>query len=84
MQVLREISSQTAESTAATSSSIGKLAELAAQLRKSVAGLPPADRAAVPALNQARVEATLRGAAEGARPGPTRSRNCAERRRSSG
>jgi twitching motility protein PilJ len=38
MQVLREISSQTAESTSATSTSIGKLAELAAQLRKSVAG----------------------------------------------
>ena len=38
MQVLREISSQTAESTTATSASIGKLAELAAQLRHSVAG----------------------------------------------
>ena len=38
MQVLREISSQTAESTTATSTSIGKLAELAAQLRKSVSG----------------------------------------------
>jgi twitching motility protein PilJ len=38
MQVLREISSQTAESTTATSASIGKLAELAAQLRQSVAG----------------------------------------------
>ena len=38
MQVLREISSQTAENTSATSTSIGKLAELATQLRKSVAG----------------------------------------------
>jgi hypothetical protein len=38
MQVLREISSQTAESTTATSASIGKLAELATQLRKSVTG----------------------------------------------
>jgi hypothetical protein len=38
MQVLREISSQTSESTTATSASIGKLAELAAQLRKSVTG----------------------------------------------
>jgi hypothetical protein len=38
MQVLREISSQTAESTTATSTSIGKLAELATQLRKSVSG----------------------------------------------
>ena len=49
MQVLREISSQTAESTTATSSSIGKLAELAAQLRKSVAGfrLPASTRSSV-------------------------------------
>jgi len=38
MQVLREISSQTADSTSATSNSIGKLAELSAQLRKSVSG----------------------------------------------
>jgi len=38
MQVLREISSQTAENSAATSNSIGKLAMLATQLRKSVAG----------------------------------------------
>jgi hypothetical protein len=38
MQVLREISSQTADSTSSTSSSIGKLAELSAQLRKSVSG----------------------------------------------
>jgi twitching motility protein PilJ len=38
MGVLREISSQTAENSAATSSSVGKLAELSSQLRKSVAG----------------------------------------------
>ncbi len=38
MQVLREISSQSAENTAAASTSIGKLAELSTQLRKSVAG----------------------------------------------
>ena len=38
MQVVREISTQTADSSAATSTSIGKLAALAAQLRKSVAG----------------------------------------------
>src|SRR5690242_10514594 len=38
MQMLREISAQSAENTATTSSSIGKLAELATQLRKSVAG----------------------------------------------
>jgi twitching motility protein PilJ len=38
MQVLREISSQTAENSAATSNSVGKLAHLSAQLRKSVSG----------------------------------------------
>jgi twitching motility protein PilJ len=38
MGVLREISSQTAENSATTSGSVGKLAELSAQLRKSVAG----------------------------------------------
>jgi twitching motility protein PilJ len=38
MQVVRDISAQTAEGSAATSSSVSKLAALAAQLRKSVAG----------------------------------------------
>jgi len=38
MQVVREISSQTAEGSTATSTSIAKLATLSAQLRKSVAG----------------------------------------------
>lgn len=38
MQVVREISTQTAEGSTATSTSIGKLAALSAQLRKSVAG----------------------------------------------
>jgi twitching motility protein PilJ len=38
MQVVREISSQTAEGSTATSTSIAKLAALSAQLRKSVAG----------------------------------------------
>ena len=38
MQTLREISATSAENTSATSNSIGKLAELSAQLRKSVAG----------------------------------------------
>ncbi len=45
MQVLREISSQTAENSAATSNSVGKLAELSAQLRKSVAGFRLPDNA---------------------------------------
>jgi twitching motility protein PilJ len=51
MQVLREISSQTAESTTATSTSIGKLAELAAQLRRSVSGFRLPDGAAPSALS---------------------------------
>src|SRR5690606_13603442 len=38
MQVLREISAKTTESTAATSESISKLAALAAELRRTVAG----------------------------------------------
>jgi len=38
MQVIREISTQTAEGSTATSTSIAKLAALSAQLRKSVAG----------------------------------------------
>ena len=38
MQVVREISSQTAEGSTATSTAIAKLAALSAQLRKSVAG----------------------------------------------
>ncbi len=45
MQVLREISPQTADNTAATSGSIGKLAEMSAQLRKSVAGFRLPDSA---------------------------------------
>jgi twitching motility protein PilJ len=38
MQVLKDISAQTAESTTATSTAIAKLAELSASLRKSAAG----------------------------------------------
>jgi len=45
MQVLREISAQTAENSAATSNSVGKLAELSAGLRKSVAGFRLPDAA---------------------------------------
>jgi twitching motility protein PilJ len=45
MGVLREISSQTAENSAATSNAVGKLAELSSQLRKSVAGFRLPDAA---------------------------------------
>jgi len=54
-QVLREISAQTADSTAATSQSILKMADLAAALRKSIAGfrLPPPPVAPEPAAGRA-------------------------------
>jgi hypothetical protein len=45
MQALTEISGKTAESTTATSSSISKLAELAAQLRRAVSGFALPDPA---------------------------------------
>jgi twitching motility protein PilJ len=45
MSALREISSHTAENSATTSNSVGKLAELSAQLRKSVAGFRLPDAA---------------------------------------
>jgi twitching motility protein PilJ len=45
MNALREISSHTAENSAATSSSVGKLAELSSQLRKSVSGFRLPDAA---------------------------------------
>ncbi len=56
MQVLREISSQTADSTSHTSEAVAKLALLSASLRKSVAGfrLPeasPGNTLRVPTLN---------------------------------
>jgi twitching motility protein PilJ len=38
MNVIQEITSQTAEGTSATARNIGKLAALATELRKSVAG----------------------------------------------
>jgi twitching motility protein PilJ len=45
MQALTEISGKTAESTTATSSSISKLAELAAQLRRAISGFTLPDPA---------------------------------------
>jgi hypothetical protein len=52
MQVLREISTQTAEGTTGMSQSIGKLADLSAQLRKSVAGFRLPETATNAALQQ--------------------------------
>jgi len=56
MQVLKEISAQTADSTSATSVAIAKLAELSAGLRKAAAGfrLPGAPETSVAATGQYR------------------------------
>ena len=83
MHVLREISGKTTESMAATTTAISKMAELASQLRKSVSGFTLPDQGGgTGVLTQARVEATLRGAAEN--PAPDEVTQLAERRRSSG
>jgi twitching motility protein PilJ len=60
MHVLREISTKTTESTAAASSAISKLAELASQLRRSVSGFTlPDQRGGTGVLSAARVAASL-------------------------
>jgi twitching motility protein PilJ len=73
MQVLREISQQSADNTSATSAAIGRLADMSAQLRKSVSGfslpqqLPAAGRKIKPAPASAGAEgAETRRAASGA------------------
>jgi twitching motility protein PilJ len=78
MQVVREISSQTAEGSTATSTSIAKLAALSAQLRKSVAGfrLPDFGTAAtsgkLPALKEPPAPAAPAASAAPASPGKMR------------
>lgn len=64
MQVLREISAQTADSTTSTSQAIAKLAELSAGLRTSVSGfrLPEPPKAAVDAVPMLQFDASLAGA----------------------
>jgi twitching motility protein PilJ len=70
MQVLREISQQTADNTSATSTAIGRLADMSAQLRKSAAGfrLPPQ----MPALAK-----KAKPASASAGPGDAQSRRAA-------
>ena len=65
MQVVREISSQTAEGSTATATSIAKLAALSAQLRKSVSGfrLPDHGGGAIAAGASARLPALKEPAA---------------------
>ena len=85
MHVLREISGKTTESMTATTTAITKMAELASQLRKSVSGFTLPDQSGgTGVLTQARVEATLRGAAEGTRPDSDEVTTLTGRRRSSG
>jgi twitching motility protein PilJ len=62
MQVLKEISTQTAESTTATSQAVGKLAELSTDLRTSVSGF----RLPAAATAGARREAVRQGASAAA------------------
>ena len=58
--VLREISAKTTESTAAASTAISKLSELASQLRRSVSGFTLPDKGGgTGVLNAARVAASL-------------------------
>ena len=60
MHVLREITTKTTESTAAASTAISKLAELASQLRRSVAGFTLPNRGGGTAvLSAARVATSL-------------------------
>jgi twitching motility protein PilJ len=83
MRVVREISTQTAESSTATSTSVAKLAALSAQLRKSVAGFRLPDYGggtttvgAVPAAPAAPVAAL--------NPPPAKAGNSATMRKASG
>jgi twitching motility protein PilJ len=76
MQVLREISAQSADSTSATSQAIAKLADLSAGLRKSITGfrLPGAsDNTTVQRTQStpAKTPAHPAGTSAGAAPGPT-------------
>jgi twitching motility protein PilJ len=65
MQVLRQISGKTTESTAATSSAISKLSELASQLRRTVRGFRLPDQAgATGVLNQVKIAEDLKREAE--------------------
>jgi twitching motility protein PilJ len=84
--VLREISAKATESTAATSSAISKLSELATQLRQTVSGFTlPNPGTGTGVLSQARVAATLQRADLDANAGAAESvADLAERRRLSG
>jgi twitching motility protein PilJ len=88
MHILREISAKTTESTAATSSAISKLSELASQLRRTVAGFTlPDQQGATGVLQGARAAATVQRSVPGAaEPDTDRALEAevVERRRQSG
>jgi twitching motility protein PilJ len=68
MQVLKEISLQTADSTASTSNSFAKLAELATGLRRSVAGFRLPEGAAATSAQRPAVPAVVTASAAPAQP----------------
>ena len=89
MQVVREISTQTAESSTATSTSIAKLAALSAQLRKSAAGfrLPDygaADAEAAGANSSVRLPAASDPAGSGVADGAGNGADVGKMRKASG
>jgi twitching motility protein PilJ len=85
MHVLREISTKTTESTAATSSAISKLSELASQLRRSVSGFTLPDQGGgTGVLSAARVAASLERSEQMPAPPASASSQSVERRRHSG
>jgi twitching motility protein PilJ len=68
MQVLKEISAQTADSTSATSAAIAKLAELSSGLRKSAAGFRLPGTSVEPALSATAATGTFRRLEEKSAP----------------
>ncbi len=72
MQVLKEISAQTADSTSATSAAIAKLAELSSGLRKSAAGFRLPGTSVEPVLSSAAATGTFRRLEEKPAPAPAR------------
>jgi twitching motility protein PilJ len=77
MQVLRQISGKTTESTAATSTAISRLSELASQLRRTVRGFRLPDQGgATGAVNQVQIaDDRKRPAQDGASDGGATGRN---------
>jgi twitching motility protein PilJ len=70
MQVLKEISTQTAESTSATSQAVGKLAELSTDLRTSVSGFRLPGASGAGGTGPRREAARVAAAAAAVEPAP--------------